>query len=289
MECRPPGSSVHGILQARILEWGAIPFSRGSSPPRIELRFPPLQADSLPSEPAEKPVWWVFKWLEQWLPYEVSANESVADEVLHSEPPSDIQYSKGASDCLWRVWLRRRGRNISAGLSHVSRKSSGCPSEHLSPGPLRRSLCLTLAAPRGAKETARLIQVDLGTGLQAPCPGSFPLRQWPEPSGRRQGAGRALLIHWAFPRLWEPERGQVPARRPGCVRREFPALLPQGRVNGINSSQRPHISSSLDQLWLGQSSLWGKSKGRVHQTEVGSNTSSRNIQFCASGETAEPL
>ena len=30
----PPGSSVHGIYQARILEWGAIPFSRGSSPPR---------------------------------------------------------------------------------------------------------------------------------------------------------------------------------------------------------------------------------------------------------------
>ena len=31
--CSPPGSSVHGILQARILEWGAIPFSRGSSRP----------------------------------------------------------------------------------------------------------------------------------------------------------------------------------------------------------------------------------------------------------------
>ena len=32
--CSPPGSSVHGILQARILEWVAIPFSRGSSLPR---------------------------------------------------------------------------------------------------------------------------------------------------------------------------------------------------------------------------------------------------------------
>ena len=28
MDCNPPGSSVHGILQMRILEWGAIPFSR---------------------------------------------------------------------------------------------------------------------------------------------------------------------------------------------------------------------------------------------------------------------
>ena len=31
MDCSPPGSSVHGIFQARILEWVAIPFSRGSS------------------------------------------------------------------------------------------------------------------------------------------------------------------------------------------------------------------------------------------------------------------
>ena len=34
MDCSPPGSSVHGILQARILEWVAIPFSRRSSQPR---------------------------------------------------------------------------------------------------------------------------------------------------------------------------------------------------------------------------------------------------------------
>ena len=34
MDCSPPGSSVYGIPQARILEWVAIPFSRGSSPPR---------------------------------------------------------------------------------------------------------------------------------------------------------------------------------------------------------------------------------------------------------------
>ena len=31
MDCNPPLSSVHGISQARILEWVAIPFSRGSS------------------------------------------------------------------------------------------------------------------------------------------------------------------------------------------------------------------------------------------------------------------
>ena len=36
MDCSPPGSSVHGILQARILEWVAMPFSRGSSPPGMK-------------------------------------------------------------------------------------------------------------------------------------------------------------------------------------------------------------------------------------------------------------
>ena len=34
IDCSPPGSSFHGILQARILEWVAIPFSRGSPWPR---------------------------------------------------------------------------------------------------------------------------------------------------------------------------------------------------------------------------------------------------------------
>ena len=31
MDCSPPGSSIHGIFQARVLEWIAISFSRGSS------------------------------------------------------------------------------------------------------------------------------------------------------------------------------------------------------------------------------------------------------------------
>ena len=38
MECSPPGSSVHGIFQARILEWVATSFSRRSSPPRDRIQ-----------------------------------------------------------------------------------------------------------------------------------------------------------------------------------------------------------------------------------------------------------
>ena len=55
VDCSLPGSSVHGILQARILEWVAISFSRGSSRPRDWTRSPALEADTLTSEPPEKP------------------------------------------------------------------------------------------------------------------------------------------------------------------------------------------------------------------------------------------
>ena len=53
MDCNPPWSSEHGILQARILEW---PFpSPGDFPdPGIKLGSPTLQADSLSSEPPGK-------------------------------------------------------------------------------------------------------------------------------------------------------------------------------------------------------------------------------------------
>ena len=49
--CNSMDDTVHEILQARMLEWVAVPFSRGSSQPRS----PTLQADSLPAEPPGKP------------------------------------------------------------------------------------------------------------------------------------------------------------------------------------------------------------------------------------------
>ena len=53
MDYSPPGSSVHGIFQARKLEWVAISYSRDLPNPGIEPRSPALQADALPSEPAK--------------------------------------------------------------------------------------------------------------------------------------------------------------------------------------------------------------------------------------------
>ena len=51
MDCSPPGSSVHRILQARILEWVVIPFFGDLPNQETEPGSPALQADSLPSEP----------------------------------------------------------------------------------------------------------------------------------------------------------------------------------------------------------------------------------------------
>ena len=51
MDCSPPGSSVHGILQARTLEWLPFPPPGDLPNPGIKPRSPASQADSLPAEP----------------------------------------------------------------------------------------------------------------------------------------------------------------------------------------------------------------------------------------------
>ena len=47
MDCSPPGSSIHGTLQARILQWVAIPLSKNLHDSESNPRSPVLQADSL--------------------------------------------------------------------------------------------------------------------------------------------------------------------------------------------------------------------------------------------------
>ena len=54
MDCSPPGSSVHSILQASVLEWVAIPISRGSSALGIKPGSQALQAGSSLSKPPGK-------------------------------------------------------------------------------------------------------------------------------------------------------------------------------------------------------------------------------------------
>ena len=62
--CDPMDYRVHGILQARVLGWVAIPFSRGSSQPMDWMGSPALQVDSLPAELSGKQPWTRHKWMK---------------------------------------------------------------------------------------------------------------------------------------------------------------------------------------------------------------------------------
>ena len=92
MDCSPPGSSVYGISQARILEWVASSFSRGifltqgSSHPWIEPGCPKLQSDALPSELPGKPrkTVWVHSNSLQSCPF--------CDLMDYSPPGSSVQW-----------------------------------------------------------------------------------------------------------------------------------------------------------------------------------------------------
>ena len=57
MDHSPPGSSVHGILQARILEWVAMPSSKKERSNLCRLCLLHSQAGSLPLVPPGKPQW----------------------------------------------------------------------------------------------------------------------------------------------------------------------------------------------------------------------------------------
>ena len=64
VDCSLPGSSTHGILEARILEWVAISFSRDLADPGIEHASPALAGGFFTTEPPGKPnkphQWYVY-------------------------------------------------------------------------------------------------------------------------------------------------------------------------------------------------------------------------------------
>ena len=66
VDCSLLSSSIHGILQARILEQVAIPFTREYSQSRDRTMSPALQVDSLPSEPPGIQTYDIHSFLFQW-------------------------------------------------------------------------------------------------------------------------------------------------------------------------------------------------------------------------------
>ena len=110
MDCSPPGSSVHGISQARLLESVAISFSRDLPNPGTEPSSPTLQVDSLPTEPSGKPQYFfdggkilrILRWKERKKGNEVAQScPTLCNPVDCSLPGSSVHGILQARVLLW--------------------------------------------------------------------------------------------------------------------------------------------------------------------------------------------
>ena len=124
LDCSPPGSSVHGILQPRILESVAIPFSRGFPDPGIEPGSPALQADFFF-------FFFFFFFFTIWATGEapdISSYGEVLEPVplghrfLNSRVCSvhEISLDSKEDSHLRNVWMRERKENQPVWLSLIS-------------------------------------------------------------------------------------------------------------------------------------------------------------------------
>ena len=84
MDCSPPGSSVHGILQARILEWIVIPFSRGSSQSKDQTLVSCIAGRFFT-------VWAPREAMTEWIPYKLTPGVSVPN--IYPLPWSDTLFT----------------------------------------------------------------------------------------------------------------------------------------------------------------------------------------------------
>ena len=92
MDCSPPDSSVHGISQGRILEWVAIPFSRGSSRPKDRTWISCISCGFFTADPLGKPLVMIIlgQVYGQWSIYTVvyiALGQALALNILWSIRP----------------------------------------------------------------------------------------------------------------------------------------------------------------------------------------------------------
>ena len=96
VDCSPPGSSVHGILQARILEWVAISFSRGSSQPRDRTRVSRIAGRRF--------ILWATREAEYRGPVEYLFNKPWMPSQLWAFSPKQVwQYGTSSSDIPYHI------------------------------------------------------------------------------------------------------------------------------------------------------------------------------------------
>ena len=121
MDCRLPGYSVHGILQARILEWVTISFSRGSSRPRDQTRVSCIGG----------------RCFNFWATREAPGHLRQVHKGKHTQPAfrgqeQELQRTSRACQrsrqetrrgCLWS-WVKRLRKQVSFALTKAAEKSA---------------------------------------------------------------------------------------------------------------------------------------------------------------------
>ena len=122
VKCRPSGSSIHGILQARILEWVATSFSRGS-----------FRANGWTHISC---ISFIGRWvLDPWATWKPVVNGTVASQValvVKSLPASAVDMRRGFSPWVGKIPWERKRQPVSIflpGDSHRQRNLAG-PSPH---------------------------------------------------------------------------------------------------------------------------------------------------------------
>ena len=102
MDCSPPGSSVHGILQARI--WSGLPFpSPGDLPdPGIELRSPASQADSLLTELHGKPYSYIIV-CHQTSPQTINKKKKNLSKLFIPGSRNHLRVNCVAKESTWHI------------------------------------------------------------------------------------------------------------------------------------------------------------------------------------------
>ena len=142
MDCSPPGSSVHGILQARILEWVAISFSRESSKPRDRTSVAHIacigRRGSLPlAPPSGKPSnklfdnrtrdWiWLRKGLSAPSSHKVSSGNKNLCQCLRINPGDEQRFHRVPVITLEVIYSSPKGIHTSTELCLFSARSSCC-------------------------------------------------------------------------------------------------------------------------------------------------------------------
>ena len=177
MDCSPPGSSVHGILQARILEWAAMLSSRGSSWPRDQTRGSCTASGFFTAEPPGKPMWNIaqlkntnekskFRPSSATIPGMVNQSLQLQSHPFITSCPFFFQpYGGGNGLPCWlnrkRICLQCRRCGFDSWVGKIPWRRKWQPTPVFLPGESHGQRSLVGCSPRGHKESDWAIKPPL--------------------------------------------------------------------------------------------------------------------------------